>query len=110
MTAPIGAAISRLAQGIPLQGGGDTGARQVPVLGKGTDAGSFGDTLTKAINAVSTDQDNATSTMNSFLRGDNVELHTVMASSEEASLSLEMLIAVRDKFTDAYKSLISMQG
>ena len=93
-----------------MQGGGDTGARQVPVLGKATDGASFGDTLSKAINAVSNDQDTAASTMNSFMRGDNVELHTVMAASEEASLSLEMLIAVRDKFTDAYKSLISMQG
>jgi flagellar hook-basal body complex protein FliE len=110
MTAPIGAALSRLSQGIPMQGGGDTGARQVPVLGKGTDSGSFGDTLTKAINAVSTDQETASSTMNAFMRGDNVELHTVMAASEEASLSLEMLIAVRDKFTEAYKSIVSMQG
>ena len=110
MTAPIGAALSRLSQGIPAQGGGDTGARQVPVFGKGTDAGSFGDTLTKAINAVSGDQEAASATTNAFLRGDNVELHTVMASSEEASLSLEMLIAVRDKFTDAYKTLVSMQG
>jgi flagellar hook-basal body complex protein FliE len=110
MTGPIGAAVSRFAQGIPMQGGGDTGARQVPVLGKASDTGSFGDTLSKAINAVSTDQDTANNTMNAFLRGDNVELHQVMASSEEASLSLEMLIAVRDKFTDAYKSLVSMQG
>jgi flagellar hook-basal body complex protein FliE len=110
MTVPIGAAVSRFTQGIPAQGGGDTGARQVPVLGKGAEGGSFGDTLTKAINAVSTEQDSASKTLNAFLRGDNVELHQVMASSEEASLSLEMLIAVRDKFTEAYKSLISMQG
>jgi flagellar hook-basal body complex protein FliE len=109
MTSPIGAA-SGLAQGIPLQGGGDTGARQVPVFGKSADTTSFGETLTKAINAVSTQQDTAASTAQAFMRGDNVELHQVMASSEEASLSLEMLIAVRDKFTDAYKSLISMQG
>ncbi len=110
MTSPIGSAISRLTQGIPAQGGGDSGARQVPVLGTQTGGGSFGDTLTKAINAVSADQDTAANTMNSFLRGDQVELHQVMASSEEASLSLEMLIAVRDKFTEAYKSLIAMQG
>jgi len=109
MTSPIGAA-GGLAQGIPLQGGGDTGARQVPVFGNSADTTSFGETLTKAINAVSTQQDTAASTAQAFMRGDNVELHQVMASSEEASLSLEMLIAVRDKFTDAYKSLISMQG
>jgi flagellar hook-basal body complex protein FliE len=110
MTAPIGAAMSGFAQGITFKDGGDTGARQVPVFGKAADGGSFGDTLTKAINAVSTDQDTATNAMTSFARGDNIEIHQVMAASEEASLSLEMLIAVRDKFTDAYKSLISMQG
>jgi flagellar hook-basal body complex protein FliE len=112
MTAPIGAALSGLSQGLSTKGmqGGDTGARQVPVLGNNSDGASFGDTLTKAINAVSTDQDTATSAVNSFARGDNIEIHQVMAASEEASLSLEMLIAVRDKFTDAYKSLISMQG
>jgi flagellar hook-basal body complex protein FliE len=110
MTAPIGAAVSGFAQGITFKDGGDTGARQVPVFGTNADGGSFGDTLTKAINAVSADQDTATSAVQSFARGDNIEIHQVMAASEEASLSLEMLIAVRDKFTDAYKSLISMQG
>lgn len=110
MTSPIGAAAGIHSPGIPMQGGGDTGARQVPVLGSGAEGGSFGDTLSKAINAVSAQQDNANDTLGAFLRGDNVELHQVMAASEEASLSLEMLIAVRDKFTDAYKSLISMQG
>ena len=113
MTAPIGAALSRLSQGIPAQGGsviGDTGARQVPVFGKNADGGSFGDSLTKALNAVSSDQETASSTLNAFMRGDQVELHQVMAASEEASLSLEMLIEVRNKFTDAYKSLIQMQG
>lgn len=109
MTVPIGGTAGAFTQGITLQGG-DTGARQVPVLGKSAEGGTFGDSLTKAINAVSADQENASSTMNAFLRGDNVELHQVMASSEEASLSLEMIIAVRDKFTEAYKSIISMQG
>jgi flagellar hook-basal body complex protein FliE len=106
MTVPIGGA-GAFTQGIQ---GGDTGARQVPVFGKGNDAGTFGETLTKAINAVSDQQENAANLTASFARGDNVELHQVMAASEEASLSLEMVIAVRDKFTEAYKSLISMQG
>jgi flagellar hook-basal body complex protein FliE len=113
MSDPIGAAISRFAHSLPLQGGqggGDTGARQVPVLGTGSGGTSFGDTLSRAINTVSAQQDSASSTLNTFLQGGNVELHQVMAASEEASLSLEMLIAVRDKFTEAYKSLISMQG
>ena len=33
-----------------------------------------------------------------------------MASAEEASISLEMLVQVRNKFQDAYRSLIGMQS
>jgi flagellar hook-basal body complex protein FliE len=33
-----------------------------------------------------------------------------MAASEEASISLEMLVQVRNKFQDAYRTLISMQS
>ena len=45
-----------------------------------------------------------------FLRGDQVELHQVMAATEEAGIALEMLIEIRNKFTDAYRTLINMQS
>jgi flagellar hook-basal body complex protein FliE len=126
MSDPIGAAVSRftqslsssgLGQGMSLPGanqgvgagrlgGGDSAARQVPLA----DGPSFGDTLKKAINDVSAQQDKASDTLGAFLRGENVELHQVMAATEEAQISLQMLIEVRNKFTDAYKSLANMQG
>ena len=37
-------------------------------------------------------------------------MHQVMAAVEESQISLQMLIEVRNKFTDAYKSLVNMQG
>ncbi|MFI5309601.1 MAG: flagellar hook-basal body complex protein FliE [Gemmatimonadales bacterium] len=113
MSDPIGSIAARAIQGLSPrvgQGGGDTGVRQVPVLGTDADGPSFGDSLKRMLNDVSGQQDHAADTLGAFLRGDNVELHQVIAATEEAQISLEMLIEVRNKFTEAYRSLTSMQG
>ena len=90
----------------------DTGARPVPVVGgtEGTDATSFGKTLEKFVNDVSAQQDAASELSAKFLRGEPVELHQVMAAGEEASLSLELMIELRNKVTEAYRTLVSMQS
>ena len=103
MTAPIGGALSGVGGAL-----GDTGARAVPVIGTG--GNSFGDTLKRALNDVSSAQDRSSDTLGAFMRGEPVELHQVMAASEEAGIALEMLIEVRNKFLDAYRTLTTMQG
>jgi flagellar hook-basal body complex protein FliE len=106
MSNPIGGI-----SGAVASAGMDTGAKQIPVLQDRSSKGaSFGDTLNGLINNVSDQQDVAADYAQRFARGEPVELHQVMASAEEASISLEMLVQVRNKFTDAYKSLISMQS
>jgi flagellar hook-basal body complex protein FliE len=91
--------------------GMDTGMKQIPVLQDGGTSGtSFGDTLKGLINNVSDQQDVAADYAQRFARGEPVELHQVMASAEEASISLEMLVQLRNKFQDAYKTLTSMQS
>ena len=90
--------------------GGDTGMRQVPLLPAGPEGASFGDSLKRALNDVSAQQDSAADTLGAFLRGENVELHQVMAATEEAQISLQLLIEVRNKFAEAYRTLSSMQG
>jgi flagellar hook-basal body complex protein FliE len=106
----LGAALNGAAPKTDTQGT-DNGWRQVPMLPPAAPGGgSFGDTLTKAINGVSDQQQTAADTLNAFLRGDNIELHQVMAATEEAQISLQMLIEVRNKFTEAYRSITTMQG
>lgn len=106
MSNPIGSIGSSLAST-----GLDTGAKQIPVLqDKGTSGTSFGDTLSGFINSISDSQDVAADYAQRFARGEPVELHQVMASAEEASISLEMLVQIRNKFQDAYKTLTSMQS
>ena len=71
---------------------------------------TFGDTLKSALGEVSAAQDNATDKIQAFLRGDQVELHEVMAATEEAGIAVEMLVEVRNKFTEAYRTIINMQS
>jgi len=71
---------------------------------------SFGDTLKKFVNQVSDSQDVASDLVQRFVNGEPVELHQVMSKTEEASISLELLIEVRNKFTEAYRSVMSMQS
>lgn len=99
MTAPIGprsgilGPLERNGGGIPLQDGGP----------------SFGDLFKRALNDTSGLEDDAKNVINSFLRGEPVELHQVMAASEEAAISLELLVEVRNKLTDAYRNIMNMQ-
>jgi flagellar hook-basal body complex protein FliE len=70
---------------------------------------SFGDLFRKAINDTSGMQDNAQDMIAAFLRGEPVELHQVMAASEEASISLELLVELRNKLTEAYRTVMNIQ-
>ncbi len=111
MSDPIGSIAARALQGAnwarPV--GPEGAARSLPVVPEQPKE-PFGETLTRAINGVSDKQDTAANTLQAFLRGDDIELHRVMSATEEAQISLEMLIEVRNKFAEAYRTLTSMQG
>lgn len=111
MADPIGGIGKAISNSI-ARTGLDTGAKQIPVLQDkgGTSGASFGDTLKQLVNNTSQQQDVAADYAARFTRGESVELHQVMASAEEASLSLEMLVDVRNKFLDAYRTVINMQS
>jgi flagellar hook-basal body complex protein FliE len=106
MIDPVRSAALRFAQASapqgPLKSGGAGGT---PVGGT-----SFGDTLKGALGEISAAQENSQDLIQAFLRGDQVELHEVMAATEEAGIALEMLIEIRNKVTDAYRTLINMQS
>jgi flagellar hook-basal body complex protein FliE len=89
--------------------GGDSGAIPVPAGVGGKDAPSFGDTLKQFIGGVSDAQDASSELRGKFLRGENVELHQVMAAGEEAGIALEMMVELRNKVTEAYRTLVNLQ-
>ncbi|MGH7504823.1 MAG: flagellar hook-basal body complex protein FliE [Longimicrobiales bacterium] len=77
---------------------------------RGEGGASFVDSLKQALGDVSALQEGAKDAIGAFLRGEPVELHEVMAATEEAGIALEMLIEIRNKITDAYRAVIGMQG
>lgn len=84
-------------------------AKQVPVIADGEN--SFGSTLKRAINEVSDSQDRTADITQKFLAGDkNVELHQVMAATEESGIAMDLLIELRNKTVEAYRSVINMQS
>jgi len=110
MTAPIGGfggpvggqGARRI--GLDIAGeGGLSRAQQAPTGGP-----SFSDTLKRALGEVSAQQDVSQDYIQRFVRGEPVELHQVMAAAEEAQLSLEMLVELRNKLMDAYKTVMTM--
>ena len=88
--------------------GQDTGSVRI-ALGK-SEGSSFADTLQGALGEVSELQNEARDAIGAFLRGDPIEIHEVMAAAEEAGIALEILIEIRNKLTEAYRSVVQMQG
>jgi flagellar hook-basal body complex protein FliE len=95
--------------GLP-QGQIGIGSSLPSVGGKSAGGASFGEALQNALGEVSDVQDSAQEIVAAYLRGDQVELHQVMAATEEAGIALEMLVEVRNKLTEAYRSVINMQS
>ena len=111
MTAPIGGIGAMGGPGGPRRIGLDiAGENGLSTFQQPEGGTSFADTLKKAIGDVSAQQDAATDLQGRFLRGENVEVHQVMAATEEASLSLDLMVELRNKVTDAYKQLVAMQS
>jgi flagellar hook-basal body complex protein FliE len=110
MSIPVGWAAQRLQQYTQAVAGSMGGATGLPGAQGAGEGPSFGDTLKQVIGGVSDAQDVAHGNIEAFLRGDPIELHQVMASQEEAGIALQMLVEVRNKFTEAYRSVINMQS
>lgn len=72
-------------------------------------SGGFADTLKQMLGEVSGLQENAQDAIQAFVNGEPVEIHQVMAAIEEAGIALELLIEIRNRLTEAYRTVIQMQ-
>ena len=70
---------------------------------------SFADTLKNALGDVSELETTAQDAIGAFLAGEPIEIHEVMAATEEAGIALDMLIEIRNKLTEAYRAVSQMQ-
>jgi len=65
--------------------------------------------ITGLIKEVSAKQSAAGAAVNGLLGGQNVSLHQTMIAMEEASISLQLMVEVRNKLLESYQELMRMQ-
>ena len=70
---------------------------------------SFLDTLKEKLDEVNVKQIDADNITQKFIKGEEKDVHKVMISTEEAKLSLEMAVQIRNKLVDAYDAFNRMQ-
>ena len=100
----LGAIKNRLVPGlIEPTGGASAGAGKAV----GTDS-KFTDMFKDLLQSVNEAGLDSAQAQEAFLAGDPVEMHQVMIKAEEAGISLDLLLEVRNKLMDAYKTIMSM--
>ncbi len=72
-------------------------------------AAGFGDRVKEALNDANDLQLNAANVANQFVKGEIEDVHDVMIAAEKASVSLELVLEVRNKLLDAYREIMKMQ-
>jgi flagellar hook-basal body complex protein FliE len=70
---------------------------------------NFENMLGSFVNDVSQKQAAAGSAVSGLLSGQNVSLHQAMISMEEANVSFQMMVEVRNRLLDGYQELMRMQ-
>lgn len=70
---------------------------------------SFVDSLRSFITDVDNQQKESNDLTEKMIKGDPVDLHDVMISSEKAKTTFTLMIELRNKFLDLYKETMRMQ-
>jgi flagellar hook-basal body complex protein FliE len=69
----------------------------------------FGSMLSDAIGRVNQVQTNAQSSIDKFLSGEAEEVHKVALATQQAALSFDLFLQVRNKVVSAYQEVMRMQ-
>jgi flagellar hook-basal body complex protein FliE len=70
---------------------------------------SFSTILGHMVDEVNSKQVAAANAVNSLQGGGNVSLHQAVITMEEANVSFQLMVEVRNKLLDSYKELMQMQ-
>src|SRR5271157_1651950 len=80
-----------------------------PTRGAAQSGSGFGSVLSDAIGRVDQFQQNADSSIGKFLSGQDEEVHKVALATEQASISFDLFLQVRNKVVSAYQEVMRMQ-
>jgi len=68
----------------------------------------FSDMVSDLVNSVDGLQKESAATQQAMLAGEPVEIHQVMIKAEEAGLSLDLLLEIRNRLVSAYNEIVRM--
>lgn len=77
--------------------------------GKVEKENNFGDLIKEALDKVNDKQVQSNQKIQDLIKGENVSMHDVMLSAQEAQLSMQLMIEVRNKIYEAYQELNRVQ-
>ena len=77
--------------------------------GASSPGAGFSSVFTDAISKVESFQNNASTSVNKFLSGEGEELHKVALATQQADLSMQLFMQVRNKVVTAYNQVMQMQ-
>jgi len=100
MAAPI--------QPIAMPTGADISALLKPGAGISA-ANAFSGVLSDAMNGVESARQKSETSVNQFLSGEGGELHDVALAAQNAELTFDMFVQVRNKVLQAYQQVMQMQ-
>jgi flagellar hook-basal body complex protein FliE len=69
----------------------------------------FADLMTDTIHQVNELDDEAQEAVRGLMTGSGVDVHQAMIATENANMSFELALSVRNKAVQAYQSVMSMQ-
>lgn len=72
-------------------------------------ASTFGDLFSQMVQDVNSKQVAANDAAKGLVTGDNVSLHQAVISSEEANVSFQLMVEVRNKLLESYQEMMRMQ-
>jgi len=97
--------VNRLVTGLIEGVGGQQGSK--PVSSEVGD-GKFSELLSNLIESVNDLHLQAAQSQNALMAGEPVELHQVMIKAEQAGLSTDLLLEIRNRLIIAYNEIIRM--
>lgn len=74
-----------------------------------TEKVSFSEVLKDKLDGVNAKQVKSDNSTQSFIKGEEIDIHNVMLNAEEAKMSMELAVQVRNKLVEAYQELSRMQ-
>ena len=80
-----------------------------PAAASSDGGGNFADAIMRSLDSVSQAEFKADALTEALAAGQDVQLQEVTIAATEATLSLELLAAVRDRAVQAYETIMNMQ-